>query len=100
VPSFSPIFDTRRSNEQRAVVVTVPTNAAREKMNRSEDERTAIFSKPLLGSQSYGRTYGSAGRNSFSSVSVKPRKHIVKHEVKRTDTIQGLALKYGVTVRI
>ncbi|CAG0919536.1 unnamed protein product [Notodromas monacha] len=62
------------------------------------NERTAIFSRPVGSSTSYLRSYGSAGSNSRTQLSNAPKKKMVKHEISSTDTLQGIALKYGVTM--
>ena len=50
--------------------------------------------KGLLGSSSRRshRRYGS------TTVNMKKPEHVVKHRVNKQDTLQGIALRYGVTV--
>ena len=48
--------------------------------------------KGLLGSSRSHRRYGS------TVVNMKKAEYIVRHLVSKSDTLQGIALKYGVTV--
>ena len=46
------------------------------------------------------KKYGSISGGSRSPAALQPTDALIRHDVERTDTLQGLALKYGCSVSI
>ncbi|XP_022659679.1 lysM and putative peptidoglycan-binding domain-containing protein 2-like [Varroa destructor] len=59
--------------------------------------RTRLVGAPLSGGRRTPRSYGSCGSRA-SQMAARINVRIVKHRVQQSDTLQGLALKYGVTM--